>query len=45
MKEEYLATVKAAGFQEVEIISEAPFRIEQLDASIASINVRAVKPS
>jgi len=45
MKEEYLATVKAAGFQEVEIISEAPFRIGQLDASIASINVRAVKPS
>ena len=45
MKEEYLATVKAAGFQEVEIISEASFRIGQLDAAIASINVRAVKPS
>ncbi len=45
MKEEYLATVKAAGFEEVEIISEAAFGIGQQDASLASLNFRAVKPS
>lgn len=45
MKEEYLATVKAAGFQEVEIVSEAVSGIGQQDGSLASINIRAVKPS
>ena len=45
MKEEYLATVKAAGFQEVEVVSEVTFGLEQQDASLASVNVRAVKPS
>jgi len=44
MKEEYLANVKAAGFQEVEIISEVAFGIGRQDGSIASVNVRAVKP-
>ncbi len=44
-KEDYLATVAAAGFQEVEVVSEKSFGMGQLDVSIASINVRAVKPN
>lgn len=44
-KEDYLATVAAAGFQEVEIVSEVSFGKGQLTGSIASINVRAVKPN
>lgn len=44
-KEDYLATVAAAGFQEVETVSEVSFGMGQLDVSIASINVRAVKPN
>lgn len=44
-KEDYLATVAAAGFQEVEIVSEVSFGMGQLDVSIASINVCAVKPN
>ena len=43
-KEEYLETVAAAGFHEVEVVSEKSFRVEQLADSIASINVHAVKP-
>ncbi|MDP6127525.1 MAG: arsenite methyltransferase [Dehalococcoidales bacterium] len=45
MKEEYLASVKSAGFQEVEIVSESPFGIGEQDASLASLNLRAVKPN
>ena len=44
-KEEYLATIAAAGFQEVEIVSEVSSGMGQLAGSIASINVRAVKPN
>ena len=44
-KEDYLATVAAAGFQEVETVSEVSLGAGQLDVSIASINVRAVKPN
>lgn len=44
-KEDYLATVAAAGFQEVETVSEVSFGMGQLTGSIASINVRAVKPN
>ena len=44
-KEDYLATVAAAGFQEVEVVSEVSFGMGQLTGSIASINVRAVKPN
>ncbi len=45
MKEEYLATVKAAGFQEVKVVSEVTFGLGQQDASLASVNIHAVKPS
>ena len=45
MKEEYLEIVKAAGFQEVEVVSEATFEIGQQDASLASVNIRAIKPN
>jgi len=44
-KEDYLATVAAAGFQEVETVSEVSLGMGQLTGSIASINVRAVKPN
>ena len=43
-KEEYLATVADAGFQEVEVVSESSFGVGQLADAIASINVCAVKP-
>ena len=44
-KEEYLTVVAAAGFQEVEVVSETSFGAGQLADSIASINVCAVKPN
>ena len=45
MKEEYLATVKAAGFKEIEIVSELSVEMTgELADSLASINIRAVKP-
>lgn len=44
-KEEYLATVAAAGFQEVEVLSETSSGTGQLAGTIVSINVRAIKPS
>jgi len=44
-KEEYLATMAAAGFQEVEVVSEKSFGVGQLADAIASINVHAVKPN
>ena len=43
-KQEYLATLEAAGFQEIEIVSETSSWIGQLTGSIASINVHAFKP-
>ena len=43
-KEEYLETVAAVGFQEVEVVSEKSFEAGQVADSIASINVLAVKP-
>jgi SAM-dependent methyltransferase len=45
-KEEYLESVKAAGFKEVEIISEVSAGMtDELAGSIASISIRAVKPN
>ena len=44
-KEEYLATIASVGFREVEIVSEVSSGMGQLAGSIASINVRAVKPN
>jgi len=44
-KEEYLATVAAAGFQGVEVVTESSFGVGQLTDAIASLNVCAVKPS
>ena len=46
MKEEYLATVAAAGFKDVEVVSEtSPATTGELAGTIVSINVCAVKPS
>ena len=45
MKEEYLATVAAAGFQGIEIVSEKSSGRGELAGSIASVNVRAFKSS
>ena len=45
MREEYLANIKAAGFQEVKIVSEVSAEITgEIAGSLASINVRAIKP-
>ncbi len=44
-KDEYLATIAAAGFQNVEVVSEVSPGMGQLAGSISSINVCAVKPS
>lgn len=45
IKEEYLATVAAAGFKDVEVLSEtSPPVTGELAGTIVSINVRAVKP-
>ena len=43
-KEEYLATVADAGFQAVEIVSERSAGRGELAGSVASVNVRVVKP-
>jgi len=43
-KEKYLASVANTGFQEVEIVSESSLGRGELAGSIASVNVRAVKP-
>jgi len=44
MKEEYLGTIEAAGFQELQVISEAPSGKGELEGTIASVNVCASKP-
>ena len=43
-REEYLTTIAAAGFQAVEVVSEVAVGSGELEGTIASINVRAVKP-
>jgi ubiquinone/menaquinone biosynthesis C-methylase UbiE len=44
-KAEYLAKVKAAGFEDVEIVSEVQMGSGELEGAISSVNVRALKPS
>ena len=44
MKAEYLATIEAAGFKDVEVVSETPVGFGGLDGAIASVNVCAFKP-
>jgi ubiquinone/menaquinone biosynthesis C-methylase UbiE len=43
-KAEYLAKVKAAGFEDVEIVSEVHMGSGELEGAISSVNVRALKP-
>jgi ubiquinone/menaquinone biosynthesis C-methylase UbiE len=43
-KAEYLAKVKAAGFEDVEIVSEVQMGSGELEGAISSVNVRALKP-
>ncbi len=43
-KEEYLAIVAKAGFQEVEIVAERASKREELVGFAASVNVSAIKP-
>ncbi len=43
-KEEYLATVRRAGFEAVEIVSEVVMGSGELEGAISSVNVRATKP-
>jgi len=44
MKEEYLGTIEAAGFQELQVVSETPSGKGELEGTIASVNVCALKP-
>jgi len=45
-REEYLATMAAAGFENVEVVSETPPpKTVELAGTIVSVNVRAVKPN
>ncbi len=43
-KEEYLAGLAAAGFDDIEIVTETAMGSGELEGAIASVNVRAVKP-
>lgn len=43
-KEDYLATIAAAGFQNVEVVSDVSVGSGELEGAISSVNVRAVKP-
>ena len=43
-KEDYLATVASAGFQDVEVVSEVSLGTGELAGLAASVNVRAIKP-
>ncbi len=43
-KEDYLATVASAGFQDVEVVSEVSLGRGELAGLAASVNVRAIKP-
>ncbi len=42
-KEDYLATVASAGFQDVEVISEVSFGTGEMAGLAVSVNVRAIK--
>ena len=44
-KDEYLKTVRTAGFDNVEVASEVVMGAGELEGTIASVNVRAVKPN
>ncbi len=43
-KEDYLAIVVSAGFQDVEVVSEVSLGMGELAGLAASVNVRAIKP-
>jgi SAM-dependent methyltransferase len=42
--EEYLAAITAAGFSDVEVVTETAAGSGELEGVVASVNVRAVKP-
>ena len=42
--DEYLAAIKAAGFEDIETVSEASIGTGELAGTILSANVRAFKP-
>jgi len=45
LKEDYLATIAEAGFDDVSIVSEQAFGSGELAGAILSVSVRAVKPN
>jgi len=45
MREDYLAAIKDAGFQDVDVVSKVPLGTRELAGLTASANVRAIKPS
>ena len=44
MKDVYLGRIRAAGFTNVEVVADAPWKDEGWQASIHSMNIKAVKP-
>ena len=44
LKEDYLATIANAGFENVEVLSEQTSGLGELEGSILSVSVRALKP-
>ena len=45
MKDVYLGRISAAGFTAVEVVADAPWKDEGWQASIRSMNIKAVKPA
>ena len=45
LKEDYLATIAKAGFENVEIVSEQSYGSGEMESAILSVSVRAFKPS
>ena len=44
LKEDYLATIAKAGFENVEIVSEQSYGSGDMESAILSVSVRAFKP-
>ena len=45
MKDTYLGRIRAAGFSDVQIVADAPWKDEGWQTSIHSMNIKAVKPA
>ena len=44
LKEDYLATIAGAGFENIEVVSEQAYGSGEMESAILSVSVRAVRP-